>query len=135
MVSSARAQGGVLPNIQESCKAVYVVSHVHLAIFTPRLDRVDRRVYIKKNRIESSSSSQHSSTAAGARTYRPMHGHTDTRTCVYLFVCLAENWALPTPTRFPDSRVQIRSPPLGAIGIFFIKILGIVVEYKIYKIY
>ena len=50
--------------------------------------------------------------------------------CVCLFVCLAENWALPTPTRFPDSRVQIRSPPLGAIGIFFIKILGKVIEYR-----
>ena len=26
------------------CKAMYVVSRVHLGIFTPRLDRVDRRV-------------------------------------------------------------------------------------------
>ena len=40
---------------------------------------------------------------------------------VCLFVCQVENWALPTPTRFPDSRVQILSPPLWAIGIFFIQ--------------
>ena len=40
--------------------------------------------------------------------------------CVCLFVCLVENWALLTPTRFPDSKVQILSPPPGAIGIFFI---------------
>ena len=83
------------------------------------------------------------STAAGAIfefvSRPPMHGHTDTRTCVCVcsFVrsfVLAENWALPTPTRFPDSRVQIRSPPLGAIGIFFIK-GGIRDSGRVFKIY